>query len=138
MNLKRLGWLSGLNVLVMLCILSLPVSTFGEEISAAGCWSGEWKSCDTGHRGPMKAKLVECGEGKYRADFKGRFFKIIPFRYSVTLDVVGKDDETITLGGSSDLGRVFGVFQYSATVTDASFHAEYESKRYTGTFSMSR
>jgi hypothetical protein len=118
--------------------LSLPLTSRAEELSAQGCWSGQWKSCSTGHQGPMKATLTDCGEGKYRADFKGRFFKIVPFKYSVTLRVIDESEDVIQLGGSSYLGRMFGTFQYTATVTASEFKASYRSKKDSGVFTMSR
>lgn len=123
---------------LLLVGLSWPLASQAEELSAQGCWSGQWKSCSTGHQGPMKATLTKCGDGQYRADFKGRFFKIVPFKYSVTLQVIEESEEVIQLGGSSYLGRMFGTFHYTATVTASEFKASYRSKKDSGVFTMSR
>lgn len=124
--------------LMVLVCWSLPCGADAGELTAEGCWAGQWRSCSTGHQGPMTAQLTECGEGKYRADFKGRFFKIIPFKYSVTLEVLESSEDAIQLGGSSYLGRMFGTFHYSATVTENEFKANYRSKKDSGVFSMQR
>ena len=134
----RLHWNRLIIPVLFLAFLSGTHSVIAEDLSAEGCWSGQWKSCSTGHQGPMKATLTECGEGKYRADFKGRFFKVIPFKYSVTLEVIEQTDEAIQLGGASYLGRLFGTFHYTATVTEKEFKANYRSKKDSGVFSMQR
>lgn len=108
------------------------------ELSAAGCWSGGWLSCRSGHRGPMSATIVECGPDLIRADFRGRFFKVFPFKYSVTLRVIERQPDAIVLGGQSYLGRIFGTFSYTATVTEDSFEAVYRSRKDWGKFSMRR
>lgn len=124
---------------VLTLLLGFASSTLGaEEATAAGCWSGCWRSCKTGHNGPMTAAIMPCGEDRYRAEFQGRFFKVFPFRYSVTLTVVERTDEAIILGGQSYLGRIFGTFYYTATVTENSFVASYRSRKDWGQFTMRR
>lgn len=103
-----------------------------------GCWSGEWNSCKTGHHGALKATIVPCGDGTYRAEFRGRFFKVFPFRYSVTLHTVAVEDGAVHLAGSQNLGRLFGTFHFTAVVTDCRFEAKYSSCKDSGTFSMCR
>ncbi|HRF01168.1 MAG TPA: hypothetical protein PLI18_11660 [Pirellulaceae bacterium] len=103
-----------------------------------GCWSGEWRSCRSGHHGPLKATISPCGDGKYRAEFRGRFFGVFPFRYDVVLNVVGADEQGLHLAGSKHLGRLFGTFCFAATVTDCRFEATYRSAKDNGTFSMGR
>lgn len=102
-----------------------------------GSWKGSWYSCKSGHKGPMRAEFCRLSNGDYRVDFKGRFFKVFPFRYSVVLQVVEESD-VVKLRGSSYLGRMFGTFCYSATADACSFKANYTSKKDHGIFSLTR
>lgn len=78
------------------------------------------------------------GDDCYRVTFNGRFFKIFPFRYQVTLRVVSDDGESVTLSGSSHLGRIYGTFTYRATATACSFVSRYDSCKDDGKFVMTR
>jgi hypothetical protein len=70
-------------------------------------------------------------------DFTGRFAKVIPFRYSVVLNVVGTAGDTTFLAGQSRL-PIFGTFQYQAAATPTSFQATYRHRRYSGQFLLQR
>lgn len=108
------------------------------HVNPSGCWSGSWLSCKSGHHGVLRATLTPCGDHAYRAEFRGRFFKIMPFRYTVTLQVVGVDQDGVHLAGSQSLGRLFGTFHYRATITDCRFEATYRSCKDWGKFSLGR
>lgn len=122
--------------------------TFGMSFSFAktslsaddlsGAWSGSWQSCETRHHGPMSACFEKCGETSYKAHFKGRFFKVFPFQYSVVLNVVEESPEKTVLAGSSYLGRLFGTFYYRAEVTGDCFRATYSSCKDNGTWTLKR
>jgi hypothetical protein len=86
----------------------------------------------------MRAEFTRCGDSQYRVDFAGRFLKILPFRYSVTLDVVEEHGDCVTLAGSSYLGRMFGTFTYQASADACRFTANYCSKKDSGQFQLSR
>jgi hypothetical protein len=103
-----------------------------------GCWEGYWKSCSTGHQGPLRAKFRCAGDAHYRVEFSGRFFKVFPFRYSVTLRIVAAGAE-VRLAGSQQLPRIFGgVFRYDATATGCEFRAAYSSCKDHGVFCLRR
>ncbi len=82
-------------------IVACGLSARAQAIDLSGCWSGSWQSCSTGHAGVLRATFTRCDDTHYRVDFSGRFFKILPFRYSVTLQVVEETEETVKLSGSS-------------------------------------
>ena len=107
-------------------------------VDLSGCWSGTWESCTTGHHGPLRGNFTACGENQYQVTFSGRFFKLFPFRYSVTLDVVEDKGDSVVLSGSSFLGRMFGTFTYSATASDGQFNASYSSCKDSGYFRLSK
>lgn len=104
----------------------------------SGCWEGSWESCTSGHKGPLSATFTRCGDGEYRVKFTGRFLKVVPFRYTVTLTVVEDHGDSVTLAGSSYLGRLFGTFSYKAIADGCSFRADYSSAKDSGTFRLSR
>jgi hypothetical protein len=106
-------------------------------IDLSGRWVGTWTSCSTGHKGPLKAEVCRLSNGDYRFKFRGRFFKVFPFRYSVVLNVVEEGD-TVRLKGSSYLGRMFGTFCYSASADACQFRADYTSKKDRGVFSLKK
>ena len=115
----------------------LSMAIQAEATDLSGQWSGTWKSSKTGHKGPLRCTLTRIEDSRYRADFSGRFFKIIPFRYSVTLQVQ-EEGETVTLSGQKNMGLFFGTFYYSAKADSGSFTASYQSCRDRGQFVMKR
>lgn len=118
--------------------VSAVLSASAHATDLSGCWAGSWQSCSTGHAGVLKATFTKCGDGQYRVEFRGRFCKFVPFRYSVTLDVVEDTGECVKLAGSSYLGRMFGTFCYTAQADGCSFTASYSSKKDSGKFLMRR
>jgi hypothetical protein len=104
----------------------------------SGCWSGTWQSQVTGHHGPLWAQFVRTGDQQYDVYFRGRFFKLVPFRYSVTMTATEQPDGTVLLQGSQYLGRMFGTFTFSATATDSQFQAQYAACKDHGSFCLSR
>lgn len=107
-------------------------------LSLAGHWSGSWYSCSTGHRGPLFAEFCPLSTGDYRVNFRGRFFRILPFRYSVVLHVVDQQEGVVYLQGQSYLGRLFGTFTYEATATESEFRADYRSCDDRGVFTLKK
>jgi hypothetical protein len=116
-------------------ILLAAVPSFAAELS--GCWTGCWQDCD-GHDGPLEASFCKCDDSHYQVVFTGRFWKIFPFRYSVTLNVVRQEGDKVFLEGESYLGRLFGTFTYSGWATDTDFVSDYSSCRYQGQFILHR
>lgn len=103
----------------------------------SGCWSGTWQSCQTPHQGPLHAEFVRIDANRYEVFFRGRFFKISPFKYSVVMTAT-EQDGVVYLSGSKYLGRMFGTFSFSATATDCQFNATYTSCKDDGVFKLCR
>lgn len=116
----------------------LAVATPARAVDLSGSWAGSWQSTSTGHAGPLRATFRPCGEGRWAVDFSGRFFKILPFRYSVTLRVIEDGGDEVILAGSSWLGRMFGTFCYRAEADACRFEARYTSKKDNGIFRLER
>jgi hypothetical protein len=125
-------------VTAMVLASSLVIADSAAALDLSGSWSGSWESSTTGHAGPLRAEFTRCSPTQYRVQFRGRFFKILPFRYSVTLDVVEDHKNHVVLAGSSFLGRLFGTFTYRATADDCHFRADYCSKKDAGEFRLTR
>ena len=119
-------------------VLACSLASSADATDLSGCWSGSWRSCSSGHEGVLRAEFIRCDDTHYRVHFSGRFFKILPFRYSVTLRVVEETEDGVTLAGSSYLGKLFGTFCYTATADDCHFRADYTSKKDRGVFTMTR
>lgn len=127
--------------LVLKACVVLACLTCASQVSAtdlSGTWRGTWESCKSGHHGPMQASFCRLDDTHYRVEFKGRFFKIMPFRYTVVLNVVEDCCDRVKLEGSSFLGRLMGTFCYEATATDCQFTANYSSKNDFGKFELHR
>jgi hypothetical protein len=121
--------------LVLALLLIAPSACRAVDLS--GCWSGTWASCQTRHRGPLTAEFVRLNESQYEVFFRGRFFKLLPFQYSVVMDAV-EQNGVVQLSGSLYLGRMFGTFTFAAAATDCHFNANYDSCEDNGTFTLSR
>lgn len=104
----------------------------------SGDWCGSWLSCSNGHKGPMKASFCRLCNGNYRVTFVGKFCKVIPFRYTTTLNVTGYKDGLVYLSGSHYLGPVLGTFTYNAWASDRQFASGYGSKLDQGQFCLAR
>ena len=110
----------------------------GELTNLTGNWSGSWKSDISGHEGPLKAKFTVSNETKIQARFTGRFFKLVPFRFNVTLDVVSQKDGVTKLQGKQDLGRALGVYHYDVIYKGDEFIANYKTDKDKGVFEVSK
>jgi hypothetical protein len=108
-----------------------------QKPNLTGRWSGNWVSDTTGHTGPLNGRFKQIDDSHYKVVFTGRFFKVIPFRYSQKLEVTGSDGENVFLAGSSRLPG-FGTYEYSANATSHDFHATYQSRRDRGAFILRR
>jgi hypothetical protein len=128
-------------LLPLLLLASLPAHAAqpclcGPDLS--GNWpNGRWESQSDGHGGPLSATFERVDAQHYRVVFRGKFLKIIPFRYNVTLDIVGQQGDRVLLAGSSKL-PIFGTFTYDAQATACEFMATYSSRADKGTFRLHR
>jgi hypothetical protein len=111
--------------------------TAGEPPDLTGNWSGHWESQTNGHRGPLSATFQRAIDSQYSVVFRGRFLKVIPFRYNAILDVTGYEAGKVLLAGSRKL-LFFGTFSYSAEATRTDFIATYTASKDRGVFIMKR
>ena len=133
-------------ILSLIALVVLPSVSFAQQPvvysptpapDLSGKWSGCWISDKNSHHGPLKAnfKLQDCNA--YRVTFSGRFAKVIPFRYSTTMDVVGVGDGVVMLSAEKRL-PLNGQFRTMAVATSTNFDANFTSPRDHGRFVMSR
>jgi len=103
-----------------------------------GRWrNGSWTDDNTGHEGPLHARFREQADGNYRVVFTGRFAKVVPFRFATTLNVVGQDGDSVVMEGQARL-MGFYRFNYQAVADAHTFQSQYSSRRWTGSFNLSR
>ena len=103
-----------------------------------GRWrDGVWTDSNTGHEGPLRARFRQRDESHYRVVFTGRFFKVIPFRFATTLNVVDRDGDKVIMAGESRV-MGFGRFTYDAVADEHNFNAQYSSRRWRGEFNLHR
>jgi hypothetical protein len=117
--------------------LFAALTTPAAATDLSGCWSGTWQSCVTPHHGPLQAEFVRLNENQYEVFFKGRFFVVMPFRYSVVMSA-SEQNGVVYLAGSQFLGRMFGTFSFNASANDCQFTANYNSCKDHGQFILSR
>lgn len=124
-------------VLTLVIVFALTTASVASAEDLSGCWSGYWVSCTNGHRGPLQATLTRVDDATYCATFTGRFWRIVPFRYTTTLHVVETTDG-VRLEGSTFLGPLMGDYSYSATVTGNVLTASYHARRDFGYWHLER
>src|SRR5262249_32637090 len=90
------------------------LDTGAVAVDLSGDWTGYWADSKSGHTGPLRATFCQCDPDHYRVTFRGRFFKVFPFRYRVVLTVSGREGNRLQLTGEQNLGPLFGSFFYSA------------------------
>ncbi|MBA61953.1 MAG: hypothetical protein CMJ76_06250 [Planctomycetaceae bacterium] len=123
--------------LILALIMSLPIqANAGELNNLSGNWSGQWSSDISNHKGTLKAKFTVLNEKQVQARFNGRFFKLIPFKFIVTLDVVSQKEGVTKLKGKHDLGRALGIYHYDVTYKGNEFIAKYHTDKDKGVFQV--
>lgn len=135
-SLRRPSTRPAMLLVAAVLMSSLPCVASATDLS--GSWVGRWESRSSGHSGPLSATFTRCGDSRYRVTFRGRFLGVVPFRYSVVLDVVADDGDAVRLAGTSFLGRMFGTFAYEATADACRFEAAYSSRKDVGGFRLAR
>jgi hypothetical protein len=119
-------------VAVLVCAAAPAFAT-----DLTGTWTGHWEDHTNNHCGPLKARFSKCGDNHYRVTFCGLYHKIIPFRYTVVLDVAKIEGDKVYLQGSSTV-PIYGTFTYSAEATACEFVAHYTSCKFVGRFVLAR
>jgi hypothetical protein len=114
------------------------VGSAAAQTPSGGGWRGEWVSETTGHRGPLAASVKPLANGDVRVRYWGRFLKVVPFTYAVTMHRTGTGEAgEVFLTNTSKL-MFFGSFTADAVLTEHSFESRYNSKKDRGRFSLRR
>jgi hypothetical protein len=129
--------------LVAVAVLLLASTVAAAQQPAAppdltGHWTGHWESCKNGHHGPLSAQFCKTGDGCYEVVFRGRFLKVVPFRYATTLTVTGQDSDRVLMSAAKRLGPVLGSFRMDAEATAVEFTAHWSSREDHGLFVLRR
>jgi hypothetical protein len=108
-------------------------------VDLSGVWNcGYWKSFCSTHHGKLRARFVKCDACHYQVTFSGTFFMIIPFRYTVTMNVTGYGNGVVYLSASRNLPMFGGSFTMCGSASQCRFQANYTSKKDRGVFVLSR
>ncbi|HXD86596.1 MAG TPA: hypothetical protein VN641_08890 [Urbifossiella sp.] len=102
-----------------------------------GKWSGYWVSDKNGHTGPLHGRFRQLDANTYRVVFRGRFARVIPFRYATKMHVEGTGDGVVLLGASQRL-PLMGEYRTEATATATDFNATFTSRKDGGRFVLTR
>lgn len=108
------------------------------QTPSGGGWRGEWVSESTGHRGPLAANVKPLPHGDVRVRYWGRFLKVVPFYYAVTMHRTGTGESGEMLLTNTSKLMFFGTFTADAVLTENSFESRYTSKKDNGRFSLRR
>lgn len=102
-----------------------------------GAWEGRWEDGD-GHGGPLRAIVTPAGQNTYKAQFHAGYMNILTHESTVMLEGE-KLGNKFAFDGTADLGWFAGgEYQYHGTITPASFHSTYDSKKHDGTYELHR
>lgn len=124
-------------IILTLGTMLLHANTSQAADLEGGGWRGAWVDNNSGHEGPLRARFRATNDGNYRVVFTGRFFKVIPFRFATKLNVVEQDCDRVVFAGESRI-MGFSRFSYHAVADSHHFNAQYQSRRWTGEFNLSR
>jgi hypothetical protein len=127
-----------LRAAALFTLLLAAATASAQPPDLTGKWSGRWESAKNGHTGPLHARFTKLSDEQYRVRFRGRFAVVIPFCYSMKMNVVGVECDRLVLGGSHRLGPVFGTFHYSGTATHTHFDATFSATSDIGKFVLTR
>lgn len=85
----------------------------------------------------MRLRLTGQSDGSYRARFTGRFARVIPFTYRVTMSPAGGGVGGSRLAATKRI-PIFGEFRTVANVSPDAVRASYAAKQDRGEFVMRR
>ena len=105
--------------------------------SVEGRWEGTWRT-DNDHHGRLRCVLTKQSEDQWRASFHAKFLKIFSYAHAATLR--GRETNgVVELRGEAALPKFGGgLYTYEARVTTNEFFSTYTSKKYRGTYEMTR
>lgn len=105
---------------------------------SGGGWRGYWVSDKNGHNGPLRARFRQIDANTYRVTYAGRFWKVVPFVYSVRMNVTGQQGDTLFMSGQTNVGPLVGSFSYEGYATPFQYESRFRSRNDHGRFVLSR
>jgi hypothetical protein len=103
-----------------------------------GYWVGHWQSCTDQFKGTVNARITRCDATHYKAVFTGRAFKIMPYRYTVTLTACKNPETGKVYFKCSRKIPLWGMYWMNGWASDCKFFAKYRTDDHTGYFVMRR
>lgn len=108
--------------------------------SIAGPWQGTWTSQVNGHTGALRSLIELKTNQTYLARFQARYTKIIPMKFSYTVELqVEKVEDGFKFRGQEDLGALAGgMYYYEGHAGRTNYFSNYKCEMDHGTFQMVR
>ncbi|HYV35866.1 MAG TPA: hypothetical protein VE988_09200 [Gemmataceae bacterium] len=128
------------SLFALVCLLAVGASTAKADPPAdlSGRWHGTWVSCKDGHSGCLNASFCKKCDNCYQVRFTGTFFAVLPFCFTVDMQVTGQTaDGKLILSGSHNL-PLFGTYTFNAIAGNCDFTATYTSCDDNGRFTLCR
>ena len=105
---------------------------------AAGRWTGEWISEQTGHRGQLRCVLIPMAPQRFRACFYASFSWLFRVGYVTELNAERNGDRT-RLTGQEDLGALAGgIYRCEGEIIGPDFNCRYTCRYDHGLFRLKR
>ena len=105
---------------------------------AGGCWTVEWISVATGHRGPLHCVSEVTAATTWRMSFRAEYSKVFRACYATEFQVVEQPGGW-RFTGESNLGSLAGgTYEYRGTATLTELTCSYKSARDHGEFRLGR
>ena len=113
-------------------------SLSAEPRRMGGCWTGEWISAATGHRGPLHCVMDAADAGTWRMYFRAEYSKVFRACYSTQFRVTEQSGQWVFNGGSNLGALAGGAYEYNGSATLQELTCSYKSARDHGEFRLAR
>ena len=104
----------------------------------SGCWTGEWISAATGHRGPLHCVSEATTPATWRMSFRAEYSRVFRACYATEFHVVEQSGGWRFSGGSNLGALAGGAYEYAGTATATALTCSYKSARDHGEFRLTR
>ena len=108
----------------------------GSRDCLEGNWRGHWQSCTDQFKGTVNARITRCDARHYKAVFWGRAFKIMPYRYTVTLTACKSPTTGKIYFKCSRKIPFWGMYWMNGWASNCKFYSKYRTDDHTGYFVM--
>jgi hypothetical protein len=133
---KVAGNASRLVAVALAAAVSAGAAGRADATSLEGCWEGRWQSCTDQFQGKVKARITRCDATHYHCVFTGTAFKIMPYRYTVTLTACCDPETGKIHFKCSRKIPLWGMYWMNGWASGCKFKARYNTDDHVGYFVM--